>query len=160
MSIEILKVNKKDKDIIANLMQFYQYDFTDFGGEHLGERAKFTYKYFDCYWEDSDRHPFLILYDKQIAGFSFVNEYSHLGYENAHSIAEFFILRYFRKKGIGFQAAKKIIEKFPGKWEISQTEKNVNAQKFWLKFVRSLKGQDFEKVVLNESGKVVLAFDY
>lgn len=159
MNIEVKKVEIQDKDIIANLMQLYQYDFTEFGGEHLGERGKFTYEYLDEYWTDKERYPFLILVNGEIAGFSLINKHSLLGAKNTNAIAEFFILKYFRKKGIGAFAAEKIIHHFPGKWEISQTFQNTTAQKFWLNFVKDLKGNDFKRIELPEEEKIVLTFE-
>ena len=158
MTVLIEKVEKQNKHIIENLMQFYQYDFTDFGGEHTNKQGKFTYTYLDSYWEDTDRHPFLVTYNGEIAGFSLVNTHSLLGNTDTYSIAEFFILRYLRNKKIGQTAAKQIIKTFPGKWEVSQTKENKKAQDFWLKLVKSLVNENFKRVELKEDQKIVLEF--
>ena len=107
MNVEIKSVQKADKKIVMNLMQFYQYDFTDFGGEHVKEDGLFFYKYMDLYWEEKERYPFLIYLDNELAGLSFVNKHSLLKENDVHVLAEFFILRYFRKKGVGFYSSKK-----------------------------------------------------
>lgn len=158
MNITVKKAFTDDKEIIRNLVQFYQYDFTDFGGEHLGQDAKFHYKHLDSYWKEGDRHPFLIFADEEIAGFSFVNGHSLLGNEDVHSIAEFFILRYFRGLGIGLDAAAKIVSFFPGKWEVSQTYQNKGAQKFWMKFMKATVNDKFERIDLEKEKKIVLKF--
>jgi predicted acetyltransferase len=155
-NIQIKKVRIEDKDIIVNLMQLYQYDFSAFGGDHLNELGRFVYGYLDSYWKEKDRYPFLITVDGEIAGFSFINRHSFLGNTDVYTIAEFFILKYFRRSGIGTAAAKKIVELFPGKWEVSQTAKNLEAQEFWLKFVQSLTGNKFEKKELKNDNKIIL----
>ncbi len=90
---------------------------------------------------------------------SLINKRSLLNQSDVFVIAEFFILKYFRKLGVGIKAAEEIVNRFPGRWEVSQTERNVGAQKFWLNFVTHLKGSDFKKVHLSQQKKIVLSFD-
>lgn len=160
MKVKIQPATFAEKDIVANLMKLYQYDFTELGGEYVDVRGNFEYKYFDSYWEDKSRYPFLIQSGDQLAGFCFVNKHSLIGSTNIHAVAEFFILRYMRGKGVGISAAKEIISLFPGTWEISQTYENLGAQQFWLKVVSFLVGDNYEKVDLKDVAKVVLRFQY
>ena len=141
-------------------MNLYQYDFTDFGADPVGERARFVYMPLDSYWEEKNRYPFLIYDGNKIAGFALVNQTSLLANSNTHSIAEFFILRYLRHKKVGIAAAGDIISRFPGIWEISQTYQNVGAQNFWLKTITSLVDENFERIDLKEIQKIVLRFEY
>jgi predicted acetyltransferase len=142
---------------MKNLMVLYQYDFAELGGDPVDRRGEFHYKYFDSYWEDSSRYPFLIFADDELAGFTLVNSHSQLGNSNIHAIAEFFILRYLRGQQIGLLAAKKVLAMFPGDWEVSQTYQNTGAQKFWLKVVASIT-KDFERADLPKDHKIVLKF--
>lgn len=49
-----------------------------------------------------------------------------------HSIAEFFILRRYRRSGVGAEAARQIFNALPpGKWVVAQTLTNTPAQRFW-----------------------------
>lgn len=140
-------------------MQLYQYDFAEIEGDDCNPEGLFEYKYFDCYWEEGNRHPFLIRYKNEIAGFALVNDFSELNETNIHSMAEFFILRNYRKQGIGLLASIEIMKKISGKWEISQTYKNHVAQAFWLKVVQNLAEDNFRKTDLPEKEKVVLSIE-
>jgi predicted acetyltransferase len=48
-----------------------------------------------------------------------------------HALAEFFILRKYRRLGIGSQAAKLVFERFPGRWEMAVMKNNRPALSFW-----------------------------
>ncbi|WP_160496880.1 hypothetical protein [Paenibacillus dendrobii] len=51
--------------------------------------------------------------------------------EETKSIAEFFIMRKWRKQGIGREVATRIFDRHKGNWEVKQEKENYNAQKFW-----------------------------
>lgn len=48
-----------------------------------------------------------------------------------YTMAEFTIFPAFRRKHFALDAAKMIIEKHPGKWEIKYNKKNDGAKKLW-----------------------------
>ena len=157
--VQVFLAGAAEKEILNNLMKFYQYDFTEFGGDEVNKQGTFDYPYFELYWQESNRDPYLIKYKENIAGFCFVNDVSLTGAKNCKSIAEFFILRYLRHKGIASAAAKGIISLYPScLWEISQTYKNIYAQKFWLQFVSSFSNDNFKKMKNDETQKIILQF--
>ena len=44
---------------------------------------------------------------------------------------EFFILPRYRRAGIGTAAARRLIKRYPGDWQITQREQNSAAIAFW-----------------------------
>jgi predicted acetyltransferase len=46
-------------------------------------------------------------------------------------MAEFFVMRKYRRAGIGTQSARLVFARFPGSWEVRQVEANVTASEFW-----------------------------
>ncbi len=48
-----------------------------------------------------------------------------------YTMAEFTIFPAFRRKHFAFDAAKMILDKHPGEWEIKYSEKNGGAKKLW-----------------------------
>ena len=44
---------------------------------------------------------------------------------------EFFVAGAYRRRGIGLAAARRLIARFPGPWEITQREANAAAIAFW-----------------------------
>ena len=54
---------------------------------------------------------------RQIAVLVLVNDDPHLESRPARTIAEFFILRKYRRQGVGDMAARHVFDLFPGPWE-------------------------------------------
>jgi predicted acetyltransferase len=46
-------------------------------------------------------------------------------------MAEFFVMRKYRRRGVGRQVAGQIFDMFPGQWSLYQKEDNLPAQSFW-----------------------------
>jgi predicted acetyltransferase len=46
-------------------------------------------------------------------------------------MAEFFILRKFRRQRVGERAAVLLFDRFPGRWEVRQRSSNQPATAFW-----------------------------
>jgi len=68
----------------------------------------------------------------RLAGLILVKRGSEVsGNEEAWDISEFFILRGYRKRGVGTQAARLIWKHLPGQWEVRVMESNVTALRFW-----------------------------
>lgn len=51
-----------------------------------------------------------------------------------YSIAEFFILKKYRREGIGKAIAAEIFSRHKGPWEVHQIENNTGAQSFLKRF--------------------------
>jgi len=132
MHLEINKAPGESIVIIKNLMQFYIYDFSEFIESDVKEDGLFdAYPNLEKYWEEKNhRFPYLIKKEENYIGFVLVRlieskERSHF------SIAEFFIMRKYRRRGIGKTVARYIFNLHRGQWEVYQKESNKPAQLFW-----------------------------
>jgi hypothetical protein len=74
MAIEILPASINDKSLIQKMMELYQYDFSEFTETDLDEHGYFGYSHLDNYWVETNRYPFLVRVDGQLAGFALVNQ--------------------------------------------------------------------------------------
>jgi predicted acetyltransferase len=73
------------------------------------------------------------------------------------SMAEFFIMKKYRREGIGRSVAEQIFNLHKGQWEVYQKESNVPAQIFWNKVIDEYtKGQFKERL---EDGKRIQDFE-
>lgn len=152
MKVELKRIRKEEKSTLWRLLQLYLYDFTEVEPCDIGEDGEFNYPYFDNYWSDSDRHPFYIMVDGKIAGFVLIGGWTVLPEnEEAISIAEFFVMRVYRRRGVGKLAATKAFEMFPGRWEVRETKHNLPAQKFWRGLINEyMSGAYVDKMLDNE----------
>jgi len=136
MSIEILPVLEEQKPVLGKLLEFYVYDFSEFAGFEVDEYGYYGYSHLDEYWTDQTRHPFFVKVDGKLAGFVLVFSLcDYIANENAHSIAEFFIMRKYRRNHVGDYAARYVFDLFPGEWEVKVLHSNKSAQLFWQKVI-------------------------
>jgi predicted acetyltransferase len=132
MRITLLPATASEKPALANLMQLYHYDLSEVNGADVDESGRFDSACLDAYWTEADRHPFLIRVAGQLAGFALAHRWSRLHNPfDGHSIADFFVLRRYRRQGVGRTAAILLFDRFPGAWEVSSSADNVPGHVFW-----------------------------
>lgn len=74
-----------------------------------------------------------------------------------YSMAEFFIDRRWRRYGIGQAAARLIFDRFAGRWEILEYQRNPDAVAFWRRILGAYTGGRYQERITN--GEVVQHFD-
>ena len=89
------------------------------------------------FWERPGSSANLILIGSTIAGFSLVNDSSHISEAVVANVAEFFVLRKFRGQGVGKSAARAMFNSWPGSWEVAVAGCNQAAKKFWKRVIES-----------------------
>lgn len=142
LDLELIPARKQQESILANLLELYAHDFSEFIDLKLGADGRFGYDQLPLYWEDAGRHPFLIIVNGHWAGFVFVRKGSQISPDDGiWDMAEFFIVRGYRRAGIGVKAAHEIWKQFPGKWEVRVMERNQKAKAFWARAVREFLGR-------------------
>ncbi len=146
-SVAVKVADSSEKQRIRNLMQAYLHDLSEFSGEEPKEDGLFDVgDYFDVFWVEPTRHPYLITSDDLVVGFALIREF-----EKGHfSMSEFFVLRGQRRTGIGQQAAKLLFDQFAGIWHVAQEEFNLPAQKFWNQVIDSYSEGNYQEQWSNE----------
>jgi predicted acetyltransferase len=86
-----------------------------------------------------------ILDDSQPAGFAMVARESHASRLADFRMAEFFIARSARRRGVGRSAVRLILDRFAGRWEIVEYSRNPVAVKFWRNVVATYTRGDFRE---------------
>ena len=128
--ITIAPASDDQKPTIANLIQLYLYDMTESMPFPVAADGRFEYDFFERFW----RSPYLIHADGEIAGFAFViGECPLTGREPCWFMAEFFILKAYRRRGVGRRALAEILANHPGVWHIGVPIANRPAGAFWNK---------------------------
>ena len=149
MNIQIKPILPEQKSVFIQLMNLYDYDFTEFTDNDISENGYFyyTHYYADKLWTDNIRHPFFILVDEKLAGFVIVKDggYQYLDDKNAHNIDEFFVMKKYRRNGVGTVAAKTAFDMFRGTWEVCQMQNNLPARKFWKSVISEYTKNDYQE---------------
>src|SRR5215217_6849458 len=137
-ALRLVPARPDQKPVVANLIQLYLHDMTEFMAFPVGEDGRFAYDFLDRFW----RFPYLILSGEEIVGFALViDECPLTGRTPCWFMAEFFVLRVYRGRGIATAAVHAAFERHPGQWHIAVPEANTAAQIFWPK---ALAGQDLQ----------------
>jgi len=140
-------VAQEDKQLLSRLMELYRYDCSQYDNSRLNRHGLFGYKYLDHYWTEKGRHPFLIMADGMIAGFVLVSDICCLcAPGEASSVSEFFVMRGFRRKGVGRAAAVSVFRMYPGKWEVVQHPDNKASMRFWENVIEDVTRGQYRKL--------------
>ncbi len=145
MSVELQSVSLEEKILLKRMLELYLYDLSGFESTDLNEQGEFGYSYLDHYWTESERHPLFVKADGKTVGFILLNRF---GYSEKidYSVAEFFILKKYRKSGAGRAAARAAFEKFHGFWEIRTHENNDVAKKFWRRTIEEYTNGEYSEL--------------
>ncbi|USB31587.1 GNAT family N-acetyltransferase [Paenibacillus sp. YPG26] len=147
MQVDLVRADFHLKEKLRNLMQFYIYDFSGYLGFDIDEETGSypPYPNFDKYWEGNDSYiPYLFKVGSCTAGFALIEALN--GKRSADSyMTEFFVLKKYRRQGVGRSAAIQLFEKYRGRWLVSQLSSNVPAQIFWRTIIRDYTSDEYEE---------------
>lgn len=163
LKINLVPVANDDYLILLNLARFYEYDISEFFGDEPSWAIKEDGLYelgvdYKKYFKNKNAYPFFIRYEEKLAGFAIIDKESITpGID--FSVAQFFILRTYKRKGLGKQVALECFKKFPGTWEVRVLPKNETAYYFWRSIISEYTHNHFnEKTLKNHKGEDRIAF--
>lgn len=99
-TVEVEPATLAEKPALARLLELYAYDFSELNDADVDDDGAYGYRHLDAYFAEPERHPFLVRVDGRLAGFAFVRA------GTPHDMAEFFVLRKYRRGGVGVAAAR------------------------------------------------------
>lgn len=124
-----------DAATLQNLLQLYTHDFSEHwaGGARgeLGVDGRFADYPLDDFWRTPGWSAHLFVLADAPVGFGLVNTEPHSGIAVDHSMAELFVVRKHRGRGLGRIAAQRLFESQAGSWEVAVARKNIIALPFW-----------------------------
>jgi predicted acetyltransferase len=135
MDISIVPVKIGEKEILRNLLEKYNFEFSQYDNRDVNDLGLFGYDYLDCYWTEENRFPFFVKVNGKLAGFIMVNDYLESKINTNYTLSEFFIMYKYRRQGIGRYVVNNILNKFKGKWQLKFHPKNEVSKNFWLKTI-------------------------
>jgi predicted acetyltransferase len=100
---------------------------------------------------DRNAYPLIILQASEQVGFAMVARGSaHPGqFGIDYRMAEFFVTRTRRRLGIGRSAVPLILNRFAGRWEISEFQRNASAVNFWRRVVAAYTRGKYQERIIN-----------
>lgn len=170
--MDLLAIDGQNYGVLKNLMQLYLYDFSayfcgdedgavdphglfdagfDLARYRIGQQGAFRYR------------GWLARVEGQWAGFALIgtrllDDVPGPGW----NVDEFFVLRCYRRQGIGREMARRVFDTARGHWQIMQIGENTPAQVFWRDVIREYtegRYEEFERVNEWDERQVWQRFD-
>jgi len=113
--ITLRPLRSVDVAIVRRLLHLYLYDL---GGERWDVEADGAYGppgWHRRFWRRRGSHHFIVRVGGRPAGFALVRDPADFAGTDAIEISEFFVLRKYRRRGVGRRAAVKVLEAFSGR---------------------------------------------
>ena len=159
--IEILAAKREDEPVLANLLELYVYEFSELLDMAVGEDGRFGYPRLSLYWSEADRYPLLVRVDGKLGGFALVRRGPGVtGDGTVWDVAEFFVLRAYRRRGVGTRVAHEVWSRFPGQWEVRVMEENTAGLRFWKDAVARFHGEAVSPVRVETDGRRWQVFSF
>jgi len=144
--VTLTRATRADELTLRNLMQLYVHDWSEMVALEIGDDGRFADYPLEPYFATEGHHPCLIHVDQRLAGFLLVAARSRLtSTAGVFDMAEFFILRRHRGKGVGRAAAHAAFERFQGPWQIRQRDENPSATAFWRRVIATYTADRYEE---------------
>jgi len=137
-TLTLSAISQADGPLLGNLLELYIHDLSAiFVDVQLGPDGRFGYPSLPSYLSgSSDRFAFLIRCEQLVAGFALVTRGSPVAKDpSVLDIAEYFVLRRFRRCGVGRAAAGLLWDRLPGAWTVRAADVNPDAVAFWRRVV-------------------------
>jgi predicted acetyltransferase len=134
VDVALQVVAEDDKAVLANLVQLYRHDLSEFRHYPLTEHGTFVYRFLDHYFFDDGREACFVRAGGELAGFVMSRPLE----DGAREVAEFFVVRKWRRRGVGSAAAEAMFRRHPGRWSVSYDDANPTADAFWPGVVASV----------------------
>jgi predicted acetyltransferase len=171
-SLRLVPVTAHHSPVLENLWQFYLYDFSEFYCDeddgHVDERGLFdpeldTGLFTRPHQPGAPRRwAYLAQVGGRWAGFALISDhlYRKMGphtptVADGRSVDEFFIMRCFRRQGLGRSMAFQLFDGFRGYWQISQIDANLPAQAFWRRVISAYTAGRYKDFTAEEGGQMI-----
>ena len=142
-NIAVIRASLEQKQVLDNLLELYTHDFCEFIDREIGPDGRFGCWDLDLFWTDPDWLPFLIYVDHHLAGFVVIKACNGALDAGVRDVAEFFVLRGYRGRGIGTEAAQQIWRRYPGRWDVRVMASNEPAYRFWHHAIKRFASDEF-----------------
>jgi predicted acetyltransferase len=127
--VQIRRVGVADRAALQRMLELYQYELSNIWDQDLDAGGAYGYD-LQRYWSDAACHCFVATVGGRYAGFALVDGAVKLA-AAGRWMDQFFVLKKYRRAGLGSALALRVFAELPGYWEVGQMPANLGAQAFW-----------------------------
>ena len=128
--LTISRIGPESDVLLRNLSEHYCHDMSEWFELDTGADGRYSYDTASFWAKGYD--AYLAKVGDSIAGFALIGSGDEwLGDIGAHDVHEFFVMRKYRRRGIGRSMATFLWNERPGDWLVRVLEANAPAITFW-----------------------------
>lgn len=148
LEISISKARSGDRLPIYRMLDLYQYELSDIWDQDLDLHGEYGYS-LDRFWSNKACIAYVARVAGNYAGFALTHDDVVVG-PGGKWMDQFFVLKKYRRQGLGYALAAKIFSDSPGQWEIGQMSANHAARLFWQSVVGKITGEHYAEFQVSE----------
>ena len=150
--IDLVRATPDHRALLRQLYELCCHDFSPMEGIDIGDDGYWTGVDFLDPWPD-ELHIYLIKVDRRWAGFAWIafGSYAEPHAPDHFLMDEFFVLRKYRRRGVGEWAAVWLFNHYPGTLEVGEIPENVEAQHFWRAVIDRYASGHYREVQVNNA---------
>lgn len=157
VDIQLQLVRHEDQYTLKNLLEFYLYEFSQYRDDiELNEYGIFGFQNYQILIEPPC-YTYLIFITGKLAGFATVEEKFPAKFDRFYTIREFFVVKKYRRLGVGKIVATRLFDCYQGIWHVIQIYKNRRAQAFWREVIDSYTQGEYIET-FDIEGKIAQSF--
>jgi predicted acetyltransferase len=147
--ITLIDATIEQKEVFRNMMNLQFHDLSEFRDcFDILDDGRFEWTFEGCFSENNKyHHPILIKWCDKIVGVIIFSDYNKKSPKFDYMLVEMFVLRMYRRKGIGKKAIRMIFDNFKGLYNLDVSKNNIKAINFW-------------ESLIHENGKIVSEKDF
>lgn len=132
MKIALQTATPQHNPTLARLLQLLFYDLSVLDGHDVDLYGRFRVPALDPFLAQPQHAAFLVTVEQHLAGFALIGAHSMLQPDfGGRSVEALFVLRKYRRQGVGRAVATQLFDTFPGAWETALFATNIPALAFW-----------------------------
>jgi predicted acetyltransferase len=158
VEIESANASSEHRAWIASVYPFYRHDLSEFDDSvRLDDEGRWHPDLLAVWLAREYVDAYVFVVDGARAGFAIVARApcpvvtSYIQFR----MAEFFVLRAYRRRGIGRRAAFVLFDRYPGRWELCEAAGNDGALAFWRAAIAEFTGTPAEESPLDGAPRQV-----
>jgi predicted acetyltransferase len=153
--LTVAQVGPEAEPVLRNLFEHYLHDMSEWFQIDTQPDGSFGYD-LPAVWKSPSTAAYLARVNGALAGFALVGTAQRwLGEAGAdvHDIHEFFVLRKYRRDGLGRALAVRLWNERPGRWLVRAAEANRPAVPFWRNTIAAHSGGEYGEEQLSARGR-------
>lgn len=146
--VDCRQAEPADFPAVRRMLELYQHELSDLWDQDLDEHGEYGY---DLARHEAAQRSFahVLRVDGRYAGFALVAP-AAVTQNEGFWMEQFFVLRKYRRRGLGATLARHVFHAHPGAWEVGQVPGNTAARAFWRRVVAAVAEGGFTEVEVTE----------